>query len=166
MAAPDFTQFVLETLHNDWGQGPEPAPPKPIIIDRRDTSRMGQREPNRKADLTVNNAIGVGAAPNTDNQPTGFGFNYTFEGGADVRVEGRPTTESGHITPRSGDWSALTGEAQRCINAKRRWPIPNESGDGGAYTAYITNISDESQQWQDHYRMNFDVLFRGREMLP
>ena len=160
--APDFTTYVLETLYDDWDAS---NAPKPIIIDRRDTSRMGAREPDREADLTENNAVSVGAAPTTNNTASTFDFQYKYEGGADVHVNALDWSEGGHVDG-AGEWSALVGEVRRCLNAQRRWPIPDDAGGAGAYTLMLDNENDDSQNWQDYWRWQADALFTGREALP
>jgi len=166
--APDFTSFLLDVLHSEWGEGDEPLPTNVslsnvVFIDRRNTTRQGQRTRDAKADLSAHNAVGVGAGPTTDNQATGFDFNYRYEGGADVRVRGKAATEGGFVAD-ADEWSALTDEAKRIINGHRRHPI-TRPGFGGAYTLMIDNYNDESQNYTENYRADFDVLFRGIENL-
>ena len=160
--APDFTTFCLDILYSDWDTA---NAPKPIIIDRRNTSRMGAREPDREADLTVNNAVSVGASPTTTNTPSSMDFQYKYKAGADLHVHALDSSEGGH-TASIREWEALKSEARRCINAQRRWPMPSDEGGAGGYTAYIDNENDDSQNWQDHYRYQSDVFLVGREALP
>lgn len=166
--APDFTSFLLDILHSEWGTGDNSLPTNVsksnvVFIDRRNTTRMGQRERDAAANLSAHNAVGVGAGPTTNNEATGFDFNYRYDGGADVRIRGKAATEGGFVADAS-EWSALTGEAARIINSHRRHPIP-APGIGGSYTLMIDNYNDMSQNYSENYRADFDVMFDGIEDL-
>ncbi|WP_273835129.1 hypothetical protein [Halococcus sp. PRR34] len=162
--APDFTNFLLGILYNEWGTGETSPPSNVVFINRRNTTRMSQNEPDAAANLSAHNAIGVGAGPTTDNEATGFDFDYRYDGGADVRIRGKLASEGGHIADDE-EWSALCGEARRIINSHRRHPI-TRPGIGGAYTLMIRNENDLSQNYQEQYHLNFDVMFDGIEVLP
>ena len=166
--APDFTSFLLDVLYDEWGEGDESLPTNVsksniVFVDRRNTTRMGQRTRDAAADLSAHNAVGVGAGPTTNNEPTGFDFNYRYDGGADVRIRGKAATEGGFVASTE-EWGALVGEARRIINGHRRHPIP-APGFGGAYTLMIDEENDLSQNYQERYRLEMDIMFRGIEDL-
>lgn len=166
--APDFTSFTLDILHGEWGNGDNTLPANVsksnvVFIDRRNTTRRGQRERDAAANLSAHNAIGVGAGPGTDNEATGFDFNYRYDGGADVRIRGKAATEGGFVAD-TDEWGALVGEARRIINGHRRNPI-TQPDLGGAYTLTINDENDLSQNYQEEYRLEMDVMFRGIEEL-
>lgn len=165
--APDFTSFLLDLLYEEWASGMGPVPRRPIIIDRRNTERRSQRDSRGSADLSENNVVGVGATPNTTNEPDGFAYNYAYEGGADVRIRGKDYDEGGHIRGVRGSdgWNELTGHVKGIINRERRHPI-EKPGYDGAYTLRIDNVSDLSQRYAETYWLQFDVFFYGKETLP
>ena len=123
----------------------------------------------RDLDPELTKAVYVGARF-VDRTPTALGteYDHAIEAVVGVRIAGLHYSEWGHVDPDGAagiPWDVLVRRIRRAILSGRTFP---DAGD--QHTTYtdcqFQNESDQSDDWQDHYRYDVDVIFNGYEELP
>jgi len=150
----------------------------PLRRINRDTSRVYETDQiidletpieERSQELEEANYVSVTLA-SRDATPIGTEFDHQIDTVVGVRIEGLSGTGGtyGHIDPAGNDgvvWSDLVNDIRRELMAGRTFP------DAGRATVSftdvtITNESDQSSDYADYYRYDFDLRFDGFEALP
>lgn len=171
-------QFVLDTIKDNWGTvgtttvgstsvGDSIADANLERVDRDTSDLLEQPVRSKTADLQDANYVGATLA-NRDTTPIGTEYDHDIETTVGVRVEGLAAREYGHVDEDGEDgvvWRELIREITRTILVERVYPQVDRNGT--TYTDLrIGNQAPQSDNYDDYYRYDFDILFNGYEELP
>jgi len=122
---------------------------------------------DREGDLQTANYVGVQFV---DRATTAIGteYDHSVEVAVGVRLEGLHHSEYGHVDPDGNEgiaWAELVRRCRRALLKERTWP---DAGD--VHTSYtdltFANEVDNSDEFQDFFWAEWDVVFSGYEDLP
>lgn len=122
---------------------------------------------SRKAELEQSNLVGV-ASQSRDVDPLGTDYDLETDIVLSVRVEGLDHREFGHVDPAGQDgvvFDDLYADIRETLYDDRTYPTVTDSGDA-KLDIRIQNEDFQDSDFQDYYRREFDLIFRGREALP
>ncbi|MDS0258569.1 hypothetical protein NDI56_03980 [Haloarcula sp. S1CR25-12] len=158
---------------------PDGTPPVRVRRVDRDTSRIWDGDGTldmstpireRSAALEKGVYIGVQYAESAE-EPIGTEYDLDKEVVVGVRLEGLTSQggEWGHVDPEGADgvpWHGPNGFLRRvkaAIYAGREYP--DADPDVGFTHLTLANEADQSSNYADYYRTDFDVVFDGFETL-
>lgn len=136
-------------------------------INRDESEILEGNIRDRKGELRQAAYVGATFA---DRAPTPIGteYDHRVEAVVGVRIEGLHHSEFGHVDPDGTNgipFDELVRRLRDALLAERTFP--NVGSPDATYTdLQITNEAPQSSDYQDYYRHDFDVLFRGYEDLP
>lgn len=167
--------WVLDQLTSVVADQPAAHPLRRI---NRDTSRVFETDQavelevpieERTQELEEANFVSARLATR-DATAIGTEYDHQIETVVGVRIEGLSGTGGtyGHIDPAGVDgvrFADLVDDIRRAILDGRTFPDAGRSS--VSFTdAQMTNESNQSADFADYYRYDFDVLFDGFETLP
>ena len=169
------TEFILEALDGVVAAQPEDHPLRRVdrdaslVYETEQSLDMTQPIHERTEQLKQANYVGV-AWQSRDNEITGTNYNHETDLVASVRIEGltRRGGEWGHIDPLGEDaptFDELCHEIRTALLDKRTYP-KHESFRDSKMDLAVTNEDNQSSDWPDFFRREFDLVFRGKEELP
>ena len=167
-------EFVLQALE-DVVQAQPPEHPlwrvdrdNSEIYDGRGPIDMTEPMHKRKGELEKANFVGVAWESRSGN-PVGTDFHVDGDIVASVRLEGMRggdrSAEFGHIDPTGLGgvvWTDLYEQVRGALLDERTYP-DHESFRDVKLDLRIANETDQSSNWRDFYRADFDVVFWFRE---
>lgn len=177
MSVPEV-QFVLDAVKDNlvgagnagagyFGAGYDSLDDIPVRrIDRDNSDILEADIHTHSAELQEANFVGAGFQTR-DATPIGTEYDHRVQNAVGVRIEGAHVSEYGHIDPTGKDgvpWRQFVQGVRTAITHERTFP---DSGAGNtSYTHLeLTNGSDQSSDYSDYFRYDFDVLFVGFEAL-
>lgn len=177
MTAPEV-QFVLDAIDTNWPGGEASLADVPLERIDRDNSDLLDDTPvhEHSVDLEEMNYVGA-RLTSRPQQPTGTEYDLMGDAVVGVRVEGAHVSEFGAIDPQKGtaseasrsypttDWDSLTENIRRAIFTDRTFPSVGRSN-AAFKDLFVENWADQSAEFSDYYRLDFDVRFSGFETLP
>lgn len=169
------TEFILEALDGVVADQPDDHPLRRVD---RDASLVYETDEQfdfskpiheRTEQLRKANYVGV-AYQSRDNDVIGTNYNHETDVVASVRVEGltRRGGEWGHIDPlgeTAPTFDELYHQIRSALLDRRTYP-KHESFRDAKLDLRITNEDNQSGDWSDFFRREFDLIFRGKEELP
>lgn len=139
-------------------------------IDRDESTILDGDVRDHTADLKKANYVGATRA-DVSNDPVGTEYDHRREVVVGLRIEGLHHSEWGHVDPAGsngipfGDDGGLVDKIREALLAERTYPAAG--GNGVTYTDLrLQNEASQSNNYQDYYRHDVDVVFRGYESLP
>ncbi|WP_135852611.1 hypothetical protein [Halorussus salinus] len=139
-------------------------------IDRDESEFFDDGIRSRTAELRKTNAVGASLADVT-NDPVGTEYDHAREAVVGVRIEGLHESEFGYIDPGGSDGIPFSGggglvdRIRDALLVNRTYP--DAGGTGVTYTGLrLVNESNQSSNYQDYFRHDFDIVFNGYEELP
>lgn len=171
-------QWVLDAIADNWnsvgtatvGDATVGESIADVPLERvdRDNSEILERPPRDKVgDLQKSNYVGATLA-GRDTTPIGTEYDHDTEAVVGVRVEGLAASEYGHIDPDGKDgiaWSTLLRKLFVAILLDRGYPSVDRHNTQYTHLR-IANRAPQSDDYDDYYRYDFDVVFSGYEELP
>lgn len=171
-------QFVLDAIKNNWGAVGTATVGSSTVgdsigdvplerIDRDNSDFLERSLSSKTADLQDSNYVGATLA-SRDTSPIGTEYDHDIEAVVGVRIEGLDAADYGHIDPEGADgvvWRDLIRRLLRTILTER--VCPDVDRQQTAYTDLrVANQAPQSDDYDDYYRYDFDILFNGYEELP
>lgn len=158
--------------------GNQPADHPLVRIDRDDvlkysgssTVANSTPERTRQAELEQENAVSFSFTGQSET-PVGTEYDHALERTVNVRIEGVHESQWGHIDPDGSNGVEFTGDGglvddiRDAILQKRTFPSAGPAGISYK-DLMIENSTPQSGDFADHYRYDFDVVFKGFETLP
>jgi hypothetical protein len=139
-------------------------------VDRDDSRILDGGVRSRKADLQTANYVGVTLA-DVSNSPVGTEYDHEREAVVGVRIEGLHYSKHGHVDPEGsdgvpfGEAGGLVDRVRDALLVERTWP--DAGGTNVTYTDLrVTNESPQSDNYQDYYHWDCDIVFNGYRELP
>ncbi|MCD2204411.1 hypothetical protein [Halobacterium sp. KA-6] len=146
----------------------------PVQVERidRDNSRLLEQDVRSiRGDLQDANYVGA-THVETVRDPVGTEYDASREVVVGVRVTGLTSAEYGHIDsegnegiPFDNGTDGLVNRLKDALWNERTWP---DAGPGpSVYYKHLElqNEANQSEQWADFYRADWDVVFNGYEEL-
>lgn len=165
-------EFLLDVFEAVVDAQPEGHPLRRVdrnnalVYETAEPLDMTEAMHQRKADLEAANYVGV-AWQSRDSDP--LGQNYDLDGDivCSVRLEGLTALggEFGHIDPTAEDgvpWDDLVEDVRQAVLDERKRPEHPDFRDV-KLDLRVVNEDDQSSQWRDFNRYEFDVIFNFRE---
>lgn len=137
------------------------------IYDTGDDVSMSEPMSERTGDLQDGAFVGATSAAGSET-PVGTEFDLEVERVVGLRLEGMIHSEWGHIDPSGEDgipFEELKQRVRAALYDQRTWPDAGASNVAFSYLV-LTNPAPQSDNWQDYYRWDVDVVFSGFEELP
>lgn len=166
--------WVLEVIDQVYGYGTLPyssgeygETPPLKRVDRDDSEILEGDIRKRKGDLESANFVGATHADESTN-PVGSAYDEAIETVVGIRIEGLHADKYGHVDPDGNDgivWQALKNNIRRGLLHERSYPDVG-APDRQYHTLRVTNQADQSDQYRDFFRYDFDLVFDGFETLP
>ncbi|MFB6237519.1 MAG: hypothetical protein ABEH81_04025 [Halopenitus sp.] len=156
--------WVLHTIKTNW---PGSFPNDLTRVDRDDSELLEDDIREREGELQKSNFVGATHA-DEDTEPTGSEYNSKLETVVGIRIEGLHVDEWGNVDPTGTDgitWETLKNNIRRGILQERSFP-PVGAPNRDYHTLLVTNQADQSDDYRDFYRYDFDVVLDGYETLP
>ena len=156
--------WVLQTIWEAW---PGTFPEDLTRVDRDESKLLEGDIRKRHGDLKRSNFVGA-THVGTAKEPIGTEYDYKIETTIGIRIEGLHVDQFGHVDPSGAEripWQELTNNIERGLLSRRSYPdvgAPNRS----YHTLRTANESDQSHDWADAFRRDFDLLLIGYETLP
>jgi hypothetical protein len=164
--------WTLDAIKSNWSAGAYSDIPIERI-DRDESELLDGNIRDRTQELQDSNYVGASFA---DRDPTPIGTNYDHqvEVVVGIRIEGLHHSEWGYVDADASLPPATAGEAVPFGDLVRE--IRTSILDGREFPSagptnvtftdlIITNEAPQSDDWQDYYRHDFDVVFGGFEEL-
>ena len=166
----DWLLDVLSTVASD-----QPADHPLYRVDRNtaqvyetgDSVDMSAPLKQRKSELQRANFVGIRRVSQA-NAAMGTEFDARTDQVFSLRLEGLHWLEGGHIDPEDEngvDFEALLGDIKDAIWDDRHHPDIAAS-DIAHYDLMVMNEDDQSADYRDFFRYEFDIVFRGKQALP
>lgn len=165
--------FVLDKIKANWSAGTYANIPLERV-DRTESDHLDGSVRSHTEDLQADNFVGATLSGRAAT-PIGTEYDHGIETVVPVRIEGLHTTTYGKIDPDASlppgnandpvPWEELVYEIRDAILTERKEPATGRSGI--SYRDLIVqDWTDDSADYGDYYRADFDVVFRGYETLP
>jgi len=166
--------WVLQRIDDYYGYGAFPyggsgygsAPPLKRV-DRDDSEILEDNIRSRTGELQEANFVGATLASQAPT-PIGTEYDHAIETTVGLRIEGLHVDEWGYVDPDGQDappFQHLTTAIRDALLTARTYPAAGRSG-VDYHTLFFENSSPQSSDWEDYYRFDVDVVFRGYETLP
>lgn len=136
------------------------------LYEGGDTIDMSSPIQERAGDLQRGNFVGARHV-SRNASPRGTEFDADVDAVANVRLEGLTHREYGHVDPDGTNgvaFSGLVDDVRQAVWDGREWPDAGRSAVTFTHLT-LTNDVDQSADWGDYYRYEFDVVFEGLEEL-
>lgn len=156
--------WVLQTI---WEQWPGTFPSDLARVDRDESRILEGDIRKREGKLEANNFVGATHA-DTNTEVSGSSYDHTIETIVGVRIEGMHVDKFGHVDPSGANgisWEELVQNIRRGLLAKRSYPSVG-ADHRNYHSLLITNEADQSDDYRDYFRFDFDVVLDGFETLP
>lgn len=165
MTTPEV-QFVLDAINDHYGTALSNVPLE--RIDRDNADILEQSVHSISGELERTNFVGATLA-SRDPQAIGTEYDHDIQAVVGVRIEGAHHSEHGHIDPDGSngvEWWRLKKNIRRAILTDREFPAVSNRPNTTYTDLQFANENDQSDDYADYYRYDFDVLFNGFETLP